>query len=141
MKSGRIAFACAMLALAAMGLQPAVAQPVAGAYIFDILKKKPGMLKPWSAIVPGAYAGQRWIKGLEGTSGPVDRVTFSGKPFVLGSVCWPHNCGGNFVAFLIAEDGSEAYGLLRSSDLGAKDVPFGKLDAEKRKTLAAYLDR
>ena len=130
-----------MMALAVLvGPRPVHAQ-ADGDYIFDILKRRPAMLKSWRWIVPQKYAGQAWIKSLEGTSGPVDRVIVGGKPFVLGSACWPHNCGGNFVAFLIAADGSEAYGMLRSSDLRAQDEAFGSPDETKRRMLTEVLSR
>lgn len=120
---------------------PVRAQPNDQDYIFAIVKARPAILKSWAWIVPQKYASHRWIKVLEGTSGPVERVVIAAKPFVLGSVCWPHNCGGNFVAFLIAADGSEAYGLLRSADLAADDEAFGNPDAAKRRMLADYLSR
>jgi inhibitor of lysozyme (Ivy) len=110
-------------------------------YIFTIIKKRPAILKRWSGIVPPRYADDRWIKYLDGTTGPVDRVIVTGKRFVLGYVCWPHNCGGNSVAFLLAADGSDAYGMLRSADLNATDEIFGSPDENKRKMLAAYLSR
>jgi hypothetical protein len=99
------------------------------------------MLKRWSSIVPQRYADYRWIKYLDGTTAPVDRVIIAGRSFVLGSVCWPHNCGGNFVAFLVAVDGSEAYGMLRSAELNVADEIFGSPDENKRKMLADYLSR
>ena len=70
-----------------------------------------------------------WIYTLEGTSPPMSITKFKGKDFYYGSVCMPHNCGGNNVVFLIAKDASTAYGLLRSDDLTkGKEVEFGVHD-------------
>jgi hypothetical protein len=110
-------------------------------YIFTIVKKQPVILKRWSWIVPPRYANIPWIKYLDGTTGPVDRVSIAGRQFLLGSVCWPHNCGGNSVAFLIAADGSDAYGMLRSTALHSENEIFGTPNETMRKMLAEYLSR
>lgn len=96
-------------------------------YPFDLKTKHPKALAAYKKIVPAKYKKMAWIASLDGTAGPMSSVKDSGKKCLTGSVCWPHNCGGNQVAFLISEDGLVAVALLRSTDLtGGKDVLFGK---------------
>jgi PAN domain/Inhibitor of vertebrate lysozyme (Ivy) len=100
-------------------------------YIFDILKKNPRISEAWKWIVPKGYA-KLWIYNLSSaTSAPVERILMSGKKFILGEACWPHNCGGNHVIFLIAADASEAYGLLSSESLTVSEEYFGSPNKEK----------
>lgn len=101
-------------------------------YIFDIVQKHPKIHEAWSWIVPPSYKKQNWLKDLTlATSGPFDRVILSGRRFILGWACWPSNCGGNYIVFLIAIDGSEAYGLLSSQGLNIDETLFGVPDKEK----------
>ncbi|CAN5119352.1 hypothetical protein BH10CYA1_BH10CYA1_34990 [soil metagenome] len=95
-------------------------------YPFEIKKANRGALHAYQKIVPATYMAMPWIYTLEGTSPPMSITKFEGKDFYYGSVCMPHNCGGNNVVFLIAKDGSSAHGLLRSEDLTkGKEVEFG----------------
>jgi hypothetical protein len=59
--------------------------------------------------------------------------------FLYGSVCKPHDCAGNSVAFLLAKGGGEAFGELSSNTLGAKNRYFGTPDAEVRGLLDKLL--
>ncbi|MCI4680044.1 inhibitor of vertebrate lysozyme family protein [Rhodoblastus acidophilus] len=110
--------------------------PLCGAraqtYPPEIAKAAPAALAAWRAITPRAYRREPWIARLDGVSTPLERVTMHGKPFYYGAVCIPHDCGGNFVSFLIALDGSDAYGLLASQTLGVRHRWFGAPDAEAR---------
>jgi hypothetical protein len=108
-------------------------------YSFDLKTKHPAALAGWMKIVPTTYRKTAWIDRLDGTTPPMDEVTMKGRPFFYGSVCQPHDCGGNNVAFLIAEDGSAAYGMLSSDNLGVKERIFGAPDAEARQLLTAKL--
>jgi inhibitor of lysozyme (Ivy) len=72
---------------------------------------------------------------------PVDSLVISYKKFYLGWVCWPQDCVGNRTVFLIAQDGSEAYGMLRSKALKADDVFFGGPSNDFRERLKDHLDK
>jgi hypothetical protein len=48
---------------------------------------------------------------------------------------------GNRAVFLIAQDGSEAYGMLRSKALKADDVFFGAPSSDFRERLKDHLDK
>jgi hypothetical protein len=84
---------------------------------------------------PGQWTSRPWIATLDGTSAPVDRILLNGKQFVLGAMCWPHDCGGNHVVFLIAMDGSEAYGLISSETLKVPEEYWGRPNVEFTKVL------
>lgn len=119
--------ACALFPVLAWSA-PALPQD----YPFDIAKVDPAALSAWRAVVPRQYRHQAWIYSFAGVAGPLQRVTLRHKVFYYGSVCIPHDCGGNFVAFLIAVDGSQASGLLASQTLRVKRLYFGAPDAEAR---------
>jgi len=101
-------------------------------YPFEIAKADPAAMAAWRRIVPEDYRKQAWIASLDGTAGPLERVSMRGKIFLYGKTCIPHDCGGNFAAFLIAVDGAEASGLLASQTLGVGHRYFGTPDAEAR---------
>ncbi len=108
---------------------------LAQTYPFDIRKTNSLAFGAWRRIVPGEYGMLAWIASLDGTAGPLDRVTLGAKEFYYGKVCIPHDCGGNFIAFLIAVDGSEAFGLLDSRTLGVGHRVFGAANGEARRLL------
>ena len=91
-------------------------------------------------VVPVRFRKVAWIYRLQGTETPVSQVDLGGKSFYYGMVCQPHECGDNEVAYLIAVDGSAAYGLLRSSNYAKSgDVMFGAPDDAARKLLEGQL--
>jgi Inhibitor of vertebrate lysozyme (Ivy) len=131
-KAGHWRNAClTLLLLAATPLISARAQD----YPPDIATATPAAFAAWRAITPIEYRNKAWIGQLNGVSTPMERVKLRGKPFYYGSVCIPHDCGGNFVAFLIAVDGAEASGLLASQSLGVRHRWFGAPDSEARALL------
>ncbi len=131
--------------LAAFGLISIVggigsAATAAENYPFEIKKANRKALRAYQSIVPGRYMAMPWIYTLEGTSPPMSIVKFKGKDCYFGSVCMPHNCGGNDVVFLIAKDGSSAHGLLCSSDLTkGKEEEFGVHDDAAKKLMEKQL--
>jgi hypothetical protein len=110
-------------------------------YLVDIKAKNSRVITKWQSTVPGSFSTNAWITFLDGLSPPVDGLVISYKKFYLGWVCWPHDCVGNRIVFLIAQDGSEAYGMLRSKALKAEDVFFGAPSAENRERLKDHLDK
>ena len=105
-------------------------------YPFQIKKANRAALRAYQKIVPATYMAMPWIYTLEGTSPPMSIIKFKGKDFYYGSVCMPHNCGGNNVVFLIAKDASSAYGLLCSENLTkGKEVEFGAHDDAAKKLM------
>ena len=110
-------------------------------YLVDIKAKDSRIIAKWQSIVPGTFSTNAWVMSLDGLHPPVDGLVISYKKFYLGWVCWPHDCVGNRTVFLIAQDGSEAYGMLRSKALKADDVFFGAPSGENRERLKDHLDK
>jgi hypothetical protein len=154
MKKFTVAVVVAFLSTSAVSITPAFSAIAASArtqvstpsdYIFDIVKKNPKLLSAWKWIVPKSFSNVKafykdgssspWIVNLDGTAAPVDRILLNGKKFILGSMCWPHNCGGNHVVFLIAVDGSESYGLVSSETLKVPEQYFGRPNGELTKLM------
>ena len=110
-------------------------------YVIDIKKKSSKIIPKWQSIIPAPYSTNAWINSLDGLSPPVDHLVISYKKFYLGWVCWPTDCVGNRVVFLIAQDGSEAYGMLRSKTPKADDLFFGAPSDENKERLKDFLDK
>ena len=110
-------------------------------YLLDIKAKNSRFIAKWQSTVPGPFSTNAWVRSLDGLAPPVDGLVISYKKFYLGWVCWPDDCVGNRTVFLIAQDGSEAYGMLRSKALNADDVFFGAPSAEYRQRLKDHLDK
>jgi hypothetical protein len=110
-------------------------------YRVDIKAKNSKIVPKWQSIIPAPFSTNDWVKSLDGLSPPLDGLVISYKKFFLGWVCWPQDCVRNRVVFLIAQDGSEAYGMLRSKMLKADDVFFGAPIGEYRERLRDYLDK
>jgi hypothetical protein len=92
------------------------------------------VLQVWESIVPPKYAQEPWISKLDGTADQVYRVNIDHAPFYIGDVCKPNECAGNDVVFLIAVDGSEAYGMLLSEDLN-ESATFGSPNVERQEVM------
>lgn len=115
-----IASALVLISLAAA---PALAaQP----YPHDLPRMAPRAFAAWKAATPAAYRGVGWIANFSGVGlGPVESHRIEGREWLVGSVCKPHDCGDNAVAFALAADGAAAYGLLRAVTPRADFVTFG----------------
>lgn len=110
-------------------------------YPVDAPKKYPVSFAAYKRILPKAWRKAAWVYKLQGTAEPVRIIDFSGRKFVLGHVCKPHDCADNQLTFLIAVDGSAAYAQANSLDLTqGKDVIVGNPDAAAKKILAKGLD-
>ncbi len=110
-------------------------------YPADVAKKYPKSFAAYQKIVPTAWRKSAWVYRLEGVAEPVRIIDYSGRKFVLGQVCKPHDCADNQLKFLVAVDGTTAFAQANSIDLTqAKDVIVGKPDAEAKKILAKGLD-
>ena len=110
-------------------------------YLLDIKAKNSRIIAKWQSTVPGPFSTNAWVRSLDGLAPPVDGLVISYKKFYLGWVCWPHDCVGNRTVFLIAQDGSEAYGMLRSKTPKADDLFFGAPSGENKERLKDFLDK
>ncbi len=91
------------------------------------LDKDKGAHASWRKIVPEIYQQTSWISELFGNAGETKIVSESGHIYALGSVCKPHDCYNNGVAFLIEPGGGHAAGalLLIRPDNTASEIYFG----------------
>ena len=128
-----LAIACAIATNAALAIDTY--------YLVDIKAKNSRIIAKWQSIIPGPFSTEAWVRSLDGLYPPVDGLVISYKKFYLGWVCWPQDCVGNRTVFLIAQDGSEAYGMLRSKVLKADDVFFGAPSSNFRERLKDHLDK
>jgi len=128
-----LAIACAIATNAALAIDTY--------YLVDIKAKNSRIITKWQSIIPGPFSTEAWVRLLDGMYPPVDGLVISYKKFYLGWVCWPQDCVGNRTVFLIAQDGSEAYGMLRSKVLKADDVFFGAPSSNFRERLKDHLDK
>jgi hypothetical protein len=120
----------------------AVPGMAADEFAYDLDKSHQPAMRAFQTIVPARYRKAAWVYRFSGTTSPMQTVEVGGRPFWLGEVCKPHDCGGNEVAFLIAKDGAVAYGLLRSVELTqSQDVAFGDPDPAARKLMDGQLQR
>lgn len=94
-------------------------------YAFDLPRLAPKAMAAWRAVTPAAYRKIAWIARLEGTAMPMRRVVLDGRATFVGSVCKPHDCGGNSVAFALAADGSSAAGMVEAVAVSPRSAAFG----------------
>ena len=118
------------LALAAgIGALPAAAAGAALS-ISDIRKSHPHALAAYREIVPLRFGRVPWIASLLGVGGPVQAVAGVGGRRFLGSICQPHDCADNKVAYLLNADGSRAVALVRSRRrTHGRELALGSPDA------------
>ena len=128
-----LAIACAIATNAAYAIDTL--------YLVDIKAKNSRIIPKWQSIIPGPFSTEAWVRSLDGLYPPVDSLVISYKKFYLGWVCLPQDCVGNRAVFLIAQDGSEAYGMLRSKALKADDVFFGAPSSDFSRRLKDHLDK
>jgi hypothetical protein len=124
-----------LLASASLSLAAACVPASSQEYPFDIVKRDPAAMRSWLTVVPREFHRQSWIVNFDGVAGPIDTVTLHDRVFYYGEVCIPHDCAGNYVAFLIAKGGGETSGALASETMGVQHRYFGAPDAEARQLL------
>ena len=130
----RVAAAAATIAVGATA-----AQAQEPAYPYDLARQNPAAFAAWRKAVPAPYRRVDWIARLAGTATPMTTTTIDGKPAYAGSVCKPHDCGGNFVAFLIAGDGSSVSGLTRLTTTRPARLSWGAQSPERLRMLESLL--
>ncbi|MFT8420456.1 MAG: Ivy family c-type lysozyme inhibitor [Gluconacetobacter sp.] len=55
-----------------------------------------------------------WVSRGQATSTPVARLVTSGRSYLLGHLCKPHDCDNNQLDIVFAADGHAAWGLLHT---------------------------
>ncbi|MBB2164898.1 hypothetical protein HLH26_10165 [Gluconacetobacter sp. 1b LMG 1731] len=55
-----------------------------------------------------------WVSRGQATSTPIARLVTSGRSYLLGHLCKPHDCDNNQLDIVFAADGHAAWGLLHT---------------------------
>ncbi|NNM72760.1 Ivy family c-type lysozyme inhibitor [Enterovirga aerilata] len=102
--------------------------------------RRPQAFAAYQAVLPKGFEADPWIRILDGVSEPVQIVQRSGKAYVIGFSCKPHDCGQNALAFMAALDGSRAVVVVKSDERteGRVEV-YGRSTAEERRLLKEIL--
>lgn len=89
-----------------------ITDPLLLKYPTALAQTHPAALVAFQKIIPTRFNKVVWIYQLIGASSPMIPLTIQGRQYLSGSVCKPHDCVGNVVAFVIAADGSRAVASL-----------------------------
>jgi hypothetical protein len=104
-------------------------------YPWDLRKKMPNAYRSYLKILPQSLRSLGWAGRFDGTGSPVERVIVEGRPYWVSSICKPHDCADNFVAFLVEADGSRAVALVKSRETRGKIIELGKPSISEREYL------
>jgi len=131
------------LVLSALLLAGAAPAAAGDLYPHELRARAPALHRALAASLPSAREARDWLPRLDGTGGPLARVTLDGRDWYAGYVCRPHDCRDNRFVFLVAADGSSAAGLLRLTREGgaARLAATGRPGAEAAADLRLRLDR
>jgi hypothetical protein len=107
----------------------------------DALAKDAAARAAWHAATPRRYARTPWVYDFHGPSSPTRIMTENGRAFAVGSVCKPHDCGDNILAFVLAPGGAHAAGAILHRDDAGKTAEsyFGNPTPLEREWLRAKL--
>jgi hypothetical protein len=75
-------------------------------YAWDLRKTMPNAYRAYQNILPQNLRNVCWASRLDGTGSPFEQVTLDGRRYWSSSICKPHDCADNLVAFLVQADGS-----------------------------------
>jgi Inhibitor of vertebrate lysozyme (Ivy) len=96
----------------------------------------PAAFRSWQKLVPENIRQYTWLSLFHGVESLMETLHKGSQTFFLGHVCKAHDCANNGVSFLIAGDGSEAYGLVRSAEAsGGMDLFLGDPDEKLKEIL------
>ena len=136
--------AAAAIALAAMAQaqNQALAQTVAQTLAPHPgeLIKQPGFREAWAAAIKGEKFERRdsWIPRLAGPGSGDFWTDPTGKQWIEGNSCQPHNCSDNHVVVLIDPATKKMFATQRTrGQTSASQRYFGKPDATIRRLLNA----
>jgi len=57
-----------------------------------------------------------WVQTGQGTSSPVSSITIAGKPYTVGHICKPHDCGNHQMDVIFTARGTQSWALLSDRD-------------------------
>ncbi len=91
---------CQFLVALALIFQPVLSRAQTDQYLSDMPRLYPRVYANWTKSLPYAVKMPDWITKFVGTSGPVHDLTISSARYKFGTVCVPHDCGGNIMGVL-----------------------------------------
>ena len=92
----RTTVAAAILVWAAMSSVSAQDGP----FTADVPTRFPKVFALWKETLPYAVPLDDWLAKLEGTASPLRDISLEGAQLKFGTVCVPHDCGGNIAGIL-----------------------------------------
>lgn len=128
---------------APVGPRPRPVLASARGYTFDVPKNYPAAYSIWRQQTASLPLGDRpWVRSLQGTAADVRSVRIGGSEYLYGSVCEPHNCGGNEAALLLTRDQSRVVGLVRltNENRESNDIQVGAPTAPEARCLQFFLE-
>src|SRR5919112_4590820 len=105
-------------------------------YPWDLRKKMPAHYQTYLKILPARLKRTAWFGRFDGTGMPVERVAVDSKVYFTGAICKPHDCADNYLAFLVAADGSRAVAMVKARETGGQIVELGHPTPAERQLMA-----
>lgn len=122
-----------------VGLSTASAEP---AYLSDVAKRYPKVYALWGATLPRSLTVTPWMRRLDGVVSPVRAVMVDGQPWQFGTVCVPHDCGGNILGLLFTtqQDRVKAVATLTGNNDAPTVMVIGDMDARTMGCIRSFMD-
>jgi hypothetical protein len=107
------------------GISVQAASPGLPDYPWDLHRKMPVHYQAYLKILPVRLKRTAWFGRFDGTGMPVERVAVDSKVYFAGGICKPHDCADNYLAFLVAADGSRAVAMVKATETGGQIMVLG----------------
>ncbi len=118
------------------GIPVQAASPGMPDYPWDLRKKMPVHYQAYLKILPARLKRTAWFGRFDGTGMPIERVTVDGRVYFAGGMCKPHECGDNFLTFMIEADGSRAVAMVKARETNGQIVELGNPTTAERRFMA-----
>lgn len=113
----------------------------ADVFIFDLVKKNP-YKKYWNDTIISQVRhnhknDEHWLKQARGVASPLSATHIGATEYLIGTLCEPHNCGGNILYILINKNRLVALQFTRDFSSGKKPAmsTYGNPSAAEMKYL------
>jgi hypothetical protein len=104
-------------------------------YPWDLRRKLPGAYRAYLRVLPPPLRRLGWADRFDGTGSPVEPVELAGKQYLYSTICKPHDCADNFIAFLVEVDGSRAVILAKARETQGEIIELGHPSPAEREYL------